>query len=172
MSIDIYSPDDLFLGEFNYELKLGNNYTEPILVTGAHGNKTIILDFSISTFKDIILIIKLQVCEIGEAYIEDEDYCQPCDAFSYNFHPDEASCQECPNGASCTGDYVVPIDGYWHASPCSAYFYKCVYFGACQWQNRKIELNEFSNELSTCNLTNIDYNQLQCEKVSNFLFKI
>lgn len=165
----MYSPDDLFAGSIEYNMNEGQVTVNSIQLIGEYGVRNVHLNFSLETFKIFELQVNLRECVIGEEYREEATFCILCDIFEYNFNPMTQTCSDCPENANCGGNAIEPNDGYWHISPCSPYINKCIAEVACRKDSRDYELYIFSQNLTSCNLSESDYEYyggLQCQKVS------
>lgn len=62
----------------------------------------------------------------------------------------EEVCLPCPEHANCTGGAdLSPEEGYWHATPFSPHFHKCLVNDACKYDNRQENLTAFYANLSS-----------------------
>lgn len=94
-------------------------------------NRSISTSFSFSTRK----------CHPGE--IETGNTCERCEPGTYSFDPN-LSCKDCPDHAQCPGNSsLVPVDGYWHSSPFSTQFHKCIVKEACIYTGREERLEAY-----------------------------
>lgn len=167
---EMSSPDELFVG------KLTNYYVELILKTqsfpvyGTFGQYMIRINSSYPEFKEILLLVDIRECEIGEEFMKDNNYCNPCDAVSYNFKPNISTCNACPEFAICSSVFPRPMNNYWHAGPCSTTFYECIVSEACKRNEREHGLYNFTEDYDIFNSTNLDeYQNLQCAEVKKII---
>ena len=170
VSSTISSPNSLFSG---YQtILLGSPSTE-LNVTGfaKPGNYTVLINFDEDILKEEEINVTVQNCTIGEASLRNGTLCEPCNAATYNVDVDdeESECRPCPDNGNCTTKVIVPKQGYWHSSPCSPHIQRCLTTHACDCKNRTATLQEKSENMDNCNISNKEieeYQQEQCEKAS------
>ena len=93
---------------------------------------------------NITMHFSTRECYPGE--VEDDVRCHPCGVDQYSFHPNE-TCRSCEDNAICRGGAaLVPTDGYWHSTPFSPVFRKCISDKACTYDTRQDDLENFSND--------------------------
>lgn len=82
------------------------------------------------TYSDFLAVpVNMRSCLIGETHQSDQ--CLICPASKYSLNP-EGSCEDCPVGAICYGNYtMVPKEGYWRAAMLSEQFWLCPYQPSC-----------------------------------------
>eukprot|EP00210_Caulerpa_lentillifera_P000434 g420.t1 len=112
------------------------------------------------------LSIMVRDCSVNEYLSRLGRSCSECDTASYNFNI-STECSRCPEGADCTGRYIIPEDEYWHKSPCHNKVQKCIFGEACKYQDRALNITHFTLYLPNCSLTNTNietYEGLQCNE--------
>lgn len=115
------------------------------------------------------LTLVVRSCEINEEPARNGTFCEKCDEGSYNFESVVGNCALCPKGANCSETYIVPIDGYWHKSPCHDKMKKCIIEEACNHSNRTRKLTHLTQNSINCNFNRTtlqEYEEAQCNKVS------
>jgi len=127
------------------------------------------------------LTLVVRNCHINEQPTRDGTLCERCGEASYNFSSSGGKCASCPEGANCSGTYIVPSKGYWHNSPCHDKVKKCIIEEACNFPNRTENLAHWTQNFTDCNFNNEtlhEYEEAQCNEVSmsmtfqNVLLKI
>ena len=109
----------------------GVNVTNTLTIT-AEGNRDVYLQLNLTT----------RECYPGEAV--QSDHCVACADDKYGFDPSQEDCRNCEEHARCSGGAVlVPIAGYWHSTPFSPTFCKCIDQKACQYEGRTENLTAF-----------------------------
>ena len=109
----------------------GINVTSNLTIASER-DKSVSVDVPIST----------RDCNPGE--IEQVDVCRLCPVDQYGFDASLEKCESCEEHAVCGGGaMLVPIDGYWHSTPFSPAFYKCIYPSACRYDGRQENLEAF-----------------------------
>ena len=170
VSSTISSPNSLFSG--NQTILLGSLSTE-LNVTGfaKPGHYTVLINFDEDILKEEEINVTVQNCTIGEASLRNGTLCEPCNAATYNFHPDDedSDCQPCPDNGNCATKVIVPKQGYWHSSPCSPHIQRCLSSDACRNEKRVEKLEQKTQNMDNCSISNKeieDYQQAQCEEAS------
>ena len=83
----------------------------------------------------------IRPCLPGES--ERQDACVQCQRDQYGFRP-ELECETCEANAVCEGKAVlVPANGFWHSSPFSPVFRRCIFPAACDYEGRRQNLTAF-----------------------------
>lgn len=101
--------------------------------------------------------------------------CTPCPSrhFSFDGGP---RCLPCPDHGICDGGPIlIPEDGYWHSTPFSPFFHKCLVDDACEYKNRSDKLKEFYSDPSNLHLSkHLVDNSIyrQCDEVSLTIFPL
>ena len=86
--------------------------------------------------------ISTRDCNPGE--IEQVEVCRMCPVDQYGFDATLGKCESCEEHAVCGGGAkLVPLDGYWHSTPFSPAFYKCIHPSACRYEGRRENLDAF-----------------------------
>eukprot|EP00210_Caulerpa_lentillifera_P003656 g3490.t1 len=112
--------------------------------------------------------VKIRPCRIGEVTKEDDNgviECKPCGTgqFSWNSSRECKSCEGI-EGVECHGSTAVPKDHYWHSSSFSRNMLKCIYPGACKYDDRNRTITEAESEAHSNNtrLFYGDEDSVQC----------
>ena len=72
------------------------------------------------------------------------DSCHPCPADVYSFNASLGQCHPCEAHAKCKGQAsLVPEDGYWHSTPFSPKFHRCIEKEGCRFDDREEKLDAF-----------------------------
>ena len=72
------------------------------------------------------------------------DSCHPCPADVYSFNASLGQCHPCEVHAKCKGQAsLVPEDGYWHSTPFSPKFHRCIEKEGCRFDDREEKLDAF-----------------------------
>lgn len=167
--VTINSPDMFFQGVMTIRITSGRGDISGIIGFKRPAYYAIKITPYISSIAESILKIHVRNCQIGEEPTLDYELCQDCGNFSYNFnvsHP--RGCTQCPEGSTCEGRYIVPMDGYWHKGPCHDIVKECIAEDACKSATRHEDILDFTRDLVDCNMTNSaleEYNNLQCNEV-------
>eukprot|EP00210_Caulerpa_lentillifera_P002185 g2099.t1 len=83
-------------------------------------------------------------CRPGEMWTNAT--CAECAINFFSFAAGNPRCYSCLENAVCTGGAVlIPDEGYWHATPFSPRFHKCIVDDACKYDGRKDNLSAFYN---------------------------
>jgi hypothetical protein len=119
-----------------------------------------------------LVMVQLRSCCVGQ--VTTGNSCTSCSSImrnQYSFSPKRQTCDNCPNHAVCGGGTLMPIDGYWHASPRGDKLYVCPVYDSCSFPNRTAILEGLQQQfLDTCGqpeLKGVDvrsYTQVQCKK--------
>lgn len=105
------------------------------LTFSAMGLEPVIIPFSIRDCRpgEVNLTMRLEAVSDGELSAN-QFICSNCSSGKFSFLP-TVDCQSCSDHAICTGGSVmVPKDGYWHSSPFSIQFHKCLVKTACMYE--------------------------------------
>eukprot|EP00210_Caulerpa_lentillifera_P003122 g2983.t1 len=96
-------------------------------------------DLNVSTY------FSTRECYPGE--LRDDYECRPCVPDEYNLDTeDPRGCRHCEEHAICRGKAaLVPEDKYWHSTPFSPAFAKCIIEEACVFENRVDQLTDYYN---------------------------
>ena len=165
----MYSPNDLFSGEFNTLVNEKRKSFPPISGFQRPGRYEIQMNFSEPGLEPLSVEVEVRDCRLGEFVQENGALCVLCSGSQYNFDPDASTCQPCPENGNCTTDVIHPNKGYWHRTPCSHHVQQCVSRKACDFSGRENALNELTNDMDTCKIEGTldrDYSEAQCKKVS------
>ena len=164
----MYSPNDLFSGEFNTLVNEKRKSFPPISGFQRPGRYEIRMNFSEPGLEPLSVEVEVRECRLGEFVQENGALCVLCSGSQYNFDPDAPMCQPCPVNGNCTTDVILPNRGYWHRTPCSHHVQQCVSRKACDFSGREDALNELTNDMDTCKIEGTldrDYSEAQCKKV-------
>ena len=72
------------------------------------------------------------------------DSCHSCPADVYSFNASLGQCHPCEAHARCRGQAsLVPEVGYWHSTPFSPKFHRCIEKEACRFDDREKNLDAF-----------------------------
>ena len=86
--------------------------------------RTLIADLNFTT----------RTCHPGELGMDIA--CLRCPTDQYSFDP-SSTCRDCDPYAHCSGGAsFAPVDGYWHSTPFSPQFHKCIIHQACAYEGR------------------------------------
>ena len=134
------------VGELRYTAK--NGIAEINSTRAKHPNVTSKpLTIRSERYPDINITIYFSTRECYPGEIETDLSCQSCVADQYSFHPEKKSCRPCETDAICKGGAaLVPKDGFWHSTPFSPVFRKCVSNKACKYAKRQDILGEFYDD--------------------------
>lgn len=165
------SPDEFLARPIAFSFENGTCVIEGI-VSFVHPRKYTIMFNPKSD--DVLEVVEMTIivreCVNNEEPALDGKVCQPCSYGHYNFDPSKANgCAPCPKGANCAGRYIVPLQGYWHKSPCQVKVKRCIVEEACKVLDRIAKLDNFTRDLVSCNMTYAmlsNYNKAQCHKVN------
>ena len=166
----LYSPNDLFSGEFNTLVNEKRKSFPPISGFQRPGRYEIRMNFSEPGLEPLSVEVEVRECRLGEFVQADGALCVLCSGSQYNFDPDASMCQTCPENGNCTTDVIHPNRGYWHRTPCSRHVQQCVSREACDFSGREDDLNELTNDMDTCKIEETfdrDYSEAQCKKVNS-----
>ena len=166
----VYSPNDLFSGEFNVLVNEKRKHFPPISGFQRPGMYEIRMNFNEPGLEPLSVEVKVRECRLGEFVQENGALCVLCSGSQYNFDPDASMCQPCPENGNCTTDVIHPNRGYWHRTPCSRHVQQCVSREACDFSGREDTLNELTNDMDTCKIEETldrDYSEAQCKKVNS-----
>lgn len=163
-----HSPDGLLGTDLSSDMTHGNG----TIVVGSPlveiGDYSLILRVPKVANKSITLNVTARKCLINEFLREDEKECIKCEADHFNFHPMSETCKVCPEKADCSGEYVLPLPGYWNALPCSDHVQECLNNDACLGLKQAVvKKNMLENHTATCDLSEDKikkYRDDQCEK--------
>ena len=143
---------------------------------GLPNTYNVTIRFDNSTFKPLTVNITVRTCTINEVPVGEHNVCTPCSSTSYNFHTSATECEPCPANGNCEKKAIVPNEGHWHSSPCSAHIQRCLTSYACKSKDRTKRLQEMSSDLKTCNMSewsniskwnNEAYKQKLCAEASS-----
>eukprot|EP00210_Caulerpa_lentillifera_P000407 g397.t1 len=149
----LFSPDNFFRGEYSTNINAGSGLFTKVIGFAIPGNYTMRLTFENEALEPVFVIVVVRECTVGEEPTNDRRSCQKCDDFSYNFDPKRpGGCTTCPETANCSGNYIVPKDGYWHMSPCHDSVEECLREEACKYDNRVETLTSFTQNFTDCNM--------------------
>ncbi|CAD7704984.1 unnamed protein product [Ostreobium quekettii] len=94
-------------------------------------------------------------CSVGEASESGGKSCRLCARDFFTFRPN-ISCLPCPSQANCIGGAALtPLEGYWHSTPFSPMFHRCIVREACVYANRGENLTKFFSDLSVLKPSNV-----------------
>eukprot|EP00210_Caulerpa_lentillifera_P003966 g3785.t1 len=162
------SQDGFIHREYPANFLAGSGNFSEVIGFASSGNYTLEIKFNNPALEMVNLTVIVRECNIGEEPTLDKLACQKCDAFSYNFNPDQVrGCTQCPYGGNCTRKYIAPKKGYWHKSPCHNSVQECLVEEACNYKNRYVALTNFTRNFSICNFTEIEvelYNDILCNE--------
>eukprot|EP00210_Caulerpa_lentillifera_P002083 g1998.t1 len=102
-------------------------------------------------------------CYRGEIWTDAT--CAECPANFFSFEEGSHLCSSCPEHGLCSGGAIlIPDEGYWHATPFSPRFHKCIVDEACKYEGREEKLSAFFTDKgnlqpSTKVLDNVSYPQ-------------
>jgi hypothetical protein len=128
---------------------------------------------SLQPVAQTFVTVQLRPCCVGQ--VATGRSCRSCLSTTarnqYSFNPQNQTCDRCPNRAVCGGSTLIPMDGYWHASPRSDKLYVCPVHDACASPDRVTTLEVFQQQLlGTCGQPGLDpadvrsYSQVQCRQ--------
>ena len=140
--LDLTLESDAIIGDLKYA---ATNGVVTISNTRAWGINTT-GTLTIFSQRDPSIGIRLQFstrgCYPGE--IAQIDVCKRCSIEQYGFDSTLGTCQGCETHAHCSGGAVlIPDDGYWHSTPFSPVFRKCIHLEACRYDGRAEILDLF-----------------------------
>jgi len=168
ISIVIISPDEFFQGALTVNTTMGRSSFSNIVGFKSPGYYKIKIIPQISTIAESIVNVSVRNCYVGEEPTIENDLCQACDDFSYNFNVSKpGGCTPCPEGAMCKGRYIAPQDGYWHKGPCHNEITECITETACKYKTRHEHLSNFTENGLSGNLE-----CLKCEFVFFSLLRL
>ena len=76
---------------------------------------------SVTDYTNLEVIVR--VWELGEIPVGNA--CEVCPPYTYSLDPHQVKCKECPEGATCLGNWtMVPESGYWRSNMYSDIFWK------------------------------------------------
>ena len=113
-------------------------------------------NYSLKLFAEGVDVVtkpfSIRTCRPGEFNVTDQRICSACVAGKYSFLP-KVECRDCDAHAVCSGGAaLVPKDSYWHSSPFSTQFHKCLVEEACAYEDgsmtREEVLDSFYKNLS------------------------
>lgn len=80
----------------------------------------------------ILLKMKIQIreCVLGE-FKPDNTTCAKCKNEQYSFNPSEDVCRQCPVGARCTQNTMIPDNSTWQSDPIYETMLECPNPQAC-----------------------------------------
>ena len=145
LTIGLISDD--VVGDGRYEAENGIACVDYAKAWGISldSNLTIVIESDHSI--NVTLGLTTRECYPGE--ITRADVCDDCPADQYSCSPSRDDCHGCERNAECPGGAVlIPAEGYWHSTPFSPVFHKCIYAEACRYEERRKRLAEFYNDTS------------------------
>ena len=165
------SLDDFLIGTVTIEMKHGTAAFRGIRGFVPAGDHNLTLQFDDETVESISIVVSVRNCSIGEV-VSAGSLCADCSSTTYNFVHTANVCHPCPMKGNCEGRIILPDEGYWQKTPCSAHLRKCLTSHACSFEGRSDELTKLTEELDSCPSDEAwiqNYTQSQCAKASNRL---
>ena len=139
-----------------------------IATINSPGNYTVKIEFKEEDLPELILIVNVRRCLIGESTSTDDKLCSPCSATEFNFDPESEQCQPCPENGNCTSDVIHPNPGHWHSDPCSDHIQECLTHEACDYEERQQRLVNASRDIHSCEECDAvllgNYSDAQCRQ--------
>lgn len=150
--------------EMGVQVINGKETFSGIQVAAPPGEYTLELQYGNSRFRNSQPITAHVFCPPGTTVGADNS-CHECGSGQLSV---DGKCFECPAGATCNGQYVVPKDGRWHKTPCQIRTQRCLAEDACQFASRSEDIVDFTTGMTTCNMTEPqlkDYENTICDAV-------
>ncbi|OMJ88200.1 hypothetical protein SteCoe_9934 [Stentor coeruleus] len=107
------------------------------IVYGAPGSKAEIKAELFTSRSGLLALLSVTVelllseCKLGEVVTNNKNECIACEEGFYSFFNNETSCHKCPADATCSGNELIPVKGFWHSSPSSTSIFPCINADAC-----------------------------------------
>ena len=106
-------------------------------LVGTHGTRVAVTISTLPATNSATVVVTLAPCPMGTLLDTGASECVACPELTFSWNPLNATCDLCPVGATCRGGAdVVAADGYWHSSPHSAQFHKCLVRESCDYPLR------------------------------------
>ena len=145
LEIGLMSHD--IVGDSRYKAENGIAFINNTRAWGISLNSTLTIVSESDHSINVTLLLTTRECYPGE--ITRADVCDDCPADQYSCSPSRDDCHGCERNAECPGGAVlIPAEGYWHSTPFSPVFHKCIYAEACRYEDRRKRLTEFYNDTS------------------------
>jgi len=166
---EIVSTTDFLHGTYSAIISAGTGKFSKIVGFARPGEYLLKVIPTARGIKGLNLRVVVRGCYVGEEPTQDYLRCQECDSSQYNFNVSKiGGCQYCPEHANCSGNFIVPKQGYWHKSPCHESMKQCIAEKACRFRGRRQNLLNIVQNETTCEMSNAtleEYSQAQCHKV-------
>ena len=130
------------IGRVRYKAREGIASINDTKAWGISRNSTLTIVSESDHSIKATLQLTTRECHPGE--IAPAEVCDSCPVDQYSFSPSHEDCYVCEKNAECPGGAVlIPAEGYWHSTPFSPVFYRCIYVEACRYDDRRDRLAKF-----------------------------
>ena len=146
-NLELTLSSEAILGDHRYKAIRGTAVIDSTQAFGVNVNKTLMIAAEENRDVYVQLDLTTRACYPGE--VIQSNHCATCAVDKYEFDPSQEKCRSCEKNARCRGGAaLVPIDGYWHSTPFSPVFCKCIDQKACQYEGRTDKLMAFYENAS------------------------
>ena len=162
-----------FSGSVNVPLTNGSGNFSRVVGFGPKGKYRCVINFSEESIEPVEIEVNIRGCKMGEVAAANGTICELCSFDTYNLREEgNQSCRPCPENGDCSTHVILPEEGYWHATPCSKKLQRCLTSSACDFENRKDQLEAATKDIESCDFDKTFptlYNEAQCKKASLYL---
>ena len=145
-SLELDLMSDAIVGDVRYKAENGIAFINNTRAWGISQNSTLTIVSERNRNINTTLRLTTRECYPGE--IVRAEVCYDCPVDQYSCSPTHDDCYVCEKNAECPGGAVlIPAEGYWHSTPFSPVFHKCIYAEACRYDDRREGLAKFYDDV-------------------------